>query len=134
MPSSQRIELVAGELASRLRNVGVTTVQALLRHASSRTPRLNLAERARVDEPSLLRMVNRADLMRVAGIGHQNAALLEIAGVDSVAELAGCETQDLHHRLAAANGEHKLVRPLASLHRVAEWIQKAREANTLVRD
>jgi len=131
--SIDRIEVVAGELAPRLRNAGVTTTHTLLRLASTRRGRRDLAQRCRIDEARILRMVNFADLMRINGIGHQHAELLETAGVDSVPELAQRNAQNLRQRLLEANARLNLVRQVASVARIGEWIEKAASMNGVVR-
>jgi predicted flap endonuclease-1-like 5' DNA nuclease len=74
----------------------------------------------------VLKWANRADLMRVKGIGEQFSDLLETAGVDTVPELATRNAENLHAALLAANEAKKLVRQPPSLQAVQDWIAAAK--------
>ena len=70
--------------------------------------------------------VNRADLMRVRGIGEEYSDLLEKAGVDTVVELAQRNSYHLHTKMIEVNEQKRLVRRPPSMTMVARWIQQAR--------
>jgi predicted flap endonuclease-1-like 5' DNA nuclease len=74
----------------------------------------------------LLKFANRADLMRVKGIGEEYADLLEAAGVDTVPELARRKAANLHAAPEATNAARELVRQGPSLKTVEGWIAAAR--------
>ena len=132
MQSIEKIHGIDPVVAARLRNAGITTVNALLKTCSTRTGRREIAKRAGVPDALLLRFVNHADLMRINGIGWQIACLMENAGVDSVPELAHRNPVNLCRQLAEANAQLKVVRQVPSVWRVTEWIEKARAMSAVV--
>jgi predicted flap endonuclease-1-like 5' DNA nuclease len=132
MQSIEKIHGIDPVVAARLRNAGITTVNSLLKAASTRSGRREIAKRAGVQDSMLLRFVNHADLMRINGVGWQIACLLENAGVDSVPELAHRNPVNLRRQLAEANTVMKVVRQIPSPWRVAEWIEAARTMTVVV--
>lgn len=76
--------------------------------------------------PKLLtEWVNRADLMRIKGVGTEMANLLEKCGVDSCKELRHRIAANLHTKLKAANDEKKITNHAPTLAQVEEWIRQA---------
>lgn len=126
------IEGIGPKLAEKLKAAGVGSVEALLEQGSSKTSRLQLAEKTGIDAKRILRFTNHADLMRVKGIGDEYAELLEAAGVDSVPELARRNPENLRQKLSEVNEEKELVRSLASEKQVSGWIGQAKEMERAV--
>ena len=91
-----------------------------------------LVEETGIDAVRMLRWVNHADLMRVAGIGPEFAELLEAAGVDSVPELAQRNVDNLVTALAETNEARSLVRRVPSAAEVTDWIEQAKALPRLV--
>ncbi|MFN2284489.1 MAG: DUF4332 domain-containing protein, partial [Anaerolineae bacterium] len=85
-----------------------------------------LAEKTGISGKLVLKWVNRADLFRVKGIGEEYADLLEVAGVDTVPELAQRNAENLYNKMTEVNKERKLARRLPSQAQVAEWIDQAK--------
>jgi predicted flap endonuclease-1-like 5' DNA nuclease len=75
----------------------------------------------------ILKWVNRADLFRIKGVGEEYADLLEIAGVDTVPELAQRNAENLYQKVVEANQEKNLVRRLPSQSAVRDWIKQAKK-------
>ncbi len=82
-----RVEGIGEVYGSKLKSVGVGTVDLLLERGASREGRKALAESSGISESLILRWVNHVDLFRIKGVEAQYAELLEAAGVDSVPEL-----------------------------------------------
>lgn len=120
------IEGIGPVFAEKLGAVGIKTTEALLEKAGSARGRKALAEQTGFSEDRLLEWANRADLMRVKGIGSEYSDLLEAAGVDSVPELANRNPENLTEKLTAVNLEKKLVRKLPALSLVKNWIEQAK--------
>jgi len=118
-----RPNLTYGE---RLRSLEIRTTEALLKAGATPQGRQELAEKVGVSADTILKWVNRADLMRITGIGEQYSDLLEAAGVDTVMELARRNPENLHQKLVEINAEKGLVRRLPNLTMVADWIEKAK--------
>ena len=80
----------------------------------------------------ILKWVNRADLARVKGVGEEYADLLELAGVDTVPELAQRNPQNLHQKMVEINDERKVVRRAPSLSAVQVWVAQAQELGRVI--
>ncbi|HZV50354.1 MAG TPA: DUF4332 domain-containing protein [Candidatus Dormibacteraeota bacterium] len=132
MAAIEEIEGIGPALGQKLASLGVRTTEALLERAGTRAGRKHLAEQVGVTEQEVLRWVNRADLMRVKGVGEEYSDLLEAAGVDSPAELAHRVPATLHGTLERLNAEKKLVRRVPTLKEVERWVQEAKALPRLV--
>lgn len=126
MATITTIEGIGPVLAEKFASAGVKSVEALLEHGATKSGRSKLAEDTRIDEKRILKFVNAADLMRINGIGGEYAELLEAAGVDTVKELARRNPENLHQTITAVNEENELVRSVAPLSRVENWIEQAK--------
>ncbi|RIK40895.1 MAG: DUF4332 domain-containing protein [Chloroflexi bacterium] len=126
------IEGIGQIYAARLEQAGVVSIDDLLAKAGPAQGRAALAAAADIDPKLLLEWVNHADLMRLKGVGSEYADLLEAAGVDSCAELAGRNAANLHAKLGEANAEKRLVRRLPSRAEVEQWIAAAAAAEKVV--
>lgn len=112
--------------AAALRTAGAGDTAALL--AACRTPagRRKLTEETGIGIDAILGLANRADLMRVSGIGEKYGDLLEVAGVDTVPELAQRNPANLRKALEEANNEKALVKALPSASQVEGWVTQAK--------
>jgi len=115
-----------------MRSLGIQTTEALLRAGATPEGRQELAEKIGVSADTILKWVNRADLMRIVGIGEQYSDLLEVAGVDTVLELARRNPENLHKKLAEVNTEKRLVRRMPNQDMVANWIEQAKSLERAV--
>jgi len=120
------IEGIGETYAAALEKAGVATVEALLETAGSATGRQQLAEKTGVTPQRVLEWVNRADLMRINGIGSEYSDLLEAAGVDTVKELATRRADNLYAKLEEVNAAKKLVRRTPTQAEVEKWIAEAK--------
>jgi PAS domain S-box-containing protein len=121
------IEGIGSVYAAKLEEVGITTTEDLLINAGSRKGRKKLVESTGISEKLVLKWVNRADLMRVPGIGEEYSDLLESAGVDTVQELRNRNPENLFNTLSEVNQEKNLVRRVPHLSEVKSWIKAAKE-------
>lgn len=122
----KEIEGIGPVFAGRLDQGGVRTTEALLREGSTAGGRERLATVADVSTGTILEWVNRADLMRIKGVGPEYSDLLEAAGVDSVPELAQRNSINLHDALVRANEAKPVVRRLPTATAVFHWVEQAR--------
>ncbi|MGH8875479.1 MAG: DUF4332 domain-containing protein [Acidimicrobiia bacterium] len=132
MASIQEIEGIGQRLATKFRKTGVRTSEALLRRGATRQGRAGLAEATGLSAQQILEWVNRADLMRVRGIGAEYSELLESAGVDTVKELRRRSVKSLTAKMAEINEKKRLVRRLPTESMVARWIAHAKELDSVV--
>lgn len=133
MPSIDAIEGIGQQFATKLRKNGVRTTEALLRHAGTRKGRKNLVGSTGLGDKQMLDWVNRADLMRVKGIGSEYSDLLEAAGVDTVKELRNRNAAALSKRMETVNTRKKLVRRLPTESMVDRWIKHAKKLKPAVK-
>ena len=131
----EEIEGIGPAIGDKLRAAGVGSIAHLLERGSTKQGRADLAATVGQDEGRILTWVNHADLMRVAGVGPQEAELLEAAGIDSPIELAQRNSLNLHAKVHEVNdsGARKIVAELeAEAHHVAAWIESAKGLDKLV--
>jgi predicted flap endonuclease-1-like 5' DNA nuclease len=128
MTAIMEVEGIGAEFARKLKDAGIDTVEELLREGATPGGRSSIARRAGVDESRVLEWVNRADLMRVKGVGSEFSDLLEAAGVDTVRELAQRNAQNLYAKLTEVNEAKRLVRRVPSPGEVEDWVRQAARA------
>ncbi len=123
----RKIAGVGPAVAARLAKAGIRTTDALLAACRNRRDRRLLSERTGLPERQIQRFVNRADLMRIRGIGGDFAELLIAGGVRTVRELSRRRALNLALKVSAVNAEKKLSRRAPSAAMVERWIVTARE-------
>lgn len=127
-----KIEGIGPEYALRLKELGITTVEALLERGATPQGRADIADKTGISPKLILEWVNHADLFRIKGIGEEYADLLEEAGVDTVPELAQRNPDHLYEQLVAINKEKKLVRRLPAVTQVHSWVEQAKQLPRVV--
>ena len=126
MASIAAIESMDRLDATKLRKAGVRTTDALLNVAATRTGRRRLARETAISESEILAWVNRADLMRIKGIGSEYADLLEVAGVDTIRELRRRNPDRLLGAMTDLNLRRRVIRRLPTNGMVTGWIEAAK--------
>jgi predicted flap endonuclease-1-like 5' DNA nuclease len=126
------IEGIGKVYAVKLEALGLKTTAALLKRASGLRGRRELAEAIQISEKRLLKWVNRADLMRVKGIGTQFSDLLEETGVDTVKELRNRVPENLHAKMLEVNAARNLARRDPTLDEVRGWVALSRTLEVVV--
>ena len=126
MATLESIEGIGPANAKKLRAAGVKSTDALLKSGGTKKGRKAIAAETGIAERSVLEWVNRADLMRVRGVGEEYSDLLEKAGVDTVVELAQRNPDSLHKKLLEVNAEKQLVRRPPNQGMVARWVEHAK--------
>ena len=126
MAKLETIEGIGPVNAEKLRTAGIGSVEALLKAGATAQGRKELEETTGIGHEYILDWVNRADLMRVKGLGEEYSDLLERAGVDTVPELARRNAENLHQKLLEVNEAEKLVRRPPALSMVSDWIEQAK--------
>jgi hypothetical protein len=116
----------------KLGAAGVGTVENLLDKGGRRLAREKLAEQTGISEKLILEWVNRADLMRVKGVGSEYSDLLEAAGVDSCLELSHRVPGNLHKKMEEINSAKHLVRRLPTEPEIGEWVAAAKSMPKVV--
>lgn len=133
MASLVKIEGIGEVNAAKLAKAGVKTTDSLLEAGATRKGRDQLAKDSKVSVKRILTFVNKADLFRVKGIGEEYSDLLEVAGVDTVPELAQRNAANLHEAMKKANDKRNLVRRVPGEKLISGWIKQAKKLKRVVK-
>ena len=133
MASIDTIEGLDHKQATKLRKARIRTVEALLKKGATRTGRREIAAATGLSEKLILTWVNRADLMRVRGVGEEYSDLLEAAGVDTVKELRRRNPTNLLASMVELNSTKMLVRRLPTEAMVERWVEHASQLDPVVK-
>lgn len=133
MASLVKIEGIGEVNAAKLAKAGVKTTDSLLEAGATRKGRDQLAKDSKVSVKRILTFVNKADLFRVKGIGEEYSGLLEVAGVDTVPELAQRNAANLHEAMKKANDKRNLVRRVPGEKLISGWIKQAKKLKRVVK-
>lgn len=121
------IEGIGPVYAEQLQAAGVSTTDALLEQGATPSGRAALEAATGISHARLLGWVNRVDLMRIKGVGSEYSDLLEAAGVDSPAELAGRNAANLVTTFQEVHAARpSKVRRVPSESEVQGWIDQAK--------
>jgi predicted flap endonuclease-1-like 5' DNA nuclease len=127
------VEGIGQAYSEKLAAVGIINTGDLLSAGASRAGREKLAAASGISGHLILAWVNKVDLMRVPGVGPQYSDLLELAGIDSPAELAQRNPANLAETIQEAVAARPgTVRRIASEAEVAAWIEAARSMPKVV--
>ncbi|MEA2002286.1 MAG: DUF4332 domain-containing protein [Actinomycetota bacterium] len=133
MASIDMIEGIGHRQATSLRKARIRTVEALLKKGSTRRGRREIAAATKISEKLIVEWVNRADLMRVRGVGEEYSDLLEAAGVDTVKELRRRNSTNLLAAMVDVNTKKQLVRRLPTEAMVQRWVDHAQSLEAIVK-
>ncbi|NJK80733.1 MAG: DUF4332 domain-containing protein [Chloroflexaceae bacterium] len=118
---------VDGEMKAQLLEMGITTTYQLLERVMDGTSHRALAEQLNVPVSQITSWVNRADLMRLNGVGREMANLLEEGGVDSCKELQHRVAANLQAKLKEINNAQKIAHHAPTVTQVQSWIEQAKK-------
>lgn len=120
---------------AKLEKAGIKNINQLLLAGAKRNERKKLAEATGISEKLLLTWINHGDLMRVTGAGPEYSRLLELAGVDTVLELAKRNSIHLAAQLEKANdlgGGKKAVHRIPDVTTTTRWVDNAQKFARIV--
>ena len=132
MGSIETIEGIGHRYGTKLRKARVRTTEALLKRGATKKGRAQLATETGLSAHLILEWTNRADLMRVKGVGEEYSDLLEAAGVDTVKELKMRNADNLAEQLKTTNAQKKLTRRVPSATVVARWVAEAKQTQPTI--
>lgn len=119
------IKGIDADSVAKLKDMSIDNTDELLENARSAAQRRELAAKIGVDAKVLLEWVNRADLIRIKGVGMEFANLLEECGVDSCKELQHRKPENLHAKMVTVNEEKNFTKRLPTAEQVAGWVSQA---------
>ena len=127
------VEGIGAIEAEKLALAGIGSSDALLEQGATAGGRAALEKATGLSGTLILKWVNRVDLMRIKGVGSEYSDLLELAGVDSPAELAQRNAANLaitFQELDAARPN--TVRRVPSEAEVQDWVAQAKALPKIV--
>jgi predicted flap endonuclease-1-like 5' DNA nuclease len=127
-----KIEGIGGAYEKKLNAVGLFSLQDLLEKGATPKGRKEIADKTGISDTLILKWANRADLFRIKGIGEEYGDLLEVAGVDTVPELAQRKAENLYQKIVETNNAKKLVRKLPAASQIKNWIDQAKKLPRLL--
>lgn len=114
------------EVKEKLEAEGIKNTQQLLEHARTSKQRTELAHKVGTTPTVMKELVNRADLMRLKGVGGDFSNLLEEAGVNSCKELQHRVPEKLHEKLVELHNSKHIAHHAPTLAQVTEWINESK--------
>jgi hypothetical protein len=124
------LEGATDEIVAALAERGIKDNEQLVKAASTPAQRKDLARLCACESGDILHLANRADLARIRGISGVYSDLLEIAGVDTVKELATRRPDHLHAKISETNDRDKLTTKPPTLGMVQDWVGQAKALKT----
>lgn len=115
---------IPSQYREELPKVGITNLDEMISKTETRKERDELALRLLIPKEELLLWVERAQLVRLKGLGVANLRLLEELGIHSVSALSVEDPQKLEKRLRQTIEG----RPFPSLAKLRIWIREAQKA------
>jgi len=122
----EELEGATDALVAKLAERGILDGEALLEAAATPSKRKELAAFCSCETGEILQLANRADLARIRGIGGVYSDLLEIAGVDTVKELATRRPDKLYAKIAETNDRDKLTTKPPTQGMIEDWVRQAK--------
>jgi hypothetical protein len=110
---------------AKLEQAHIHTVEDLLKATNTPQQRAGLVKQLSVAPSQLTDWINRADLMRLKGVGKEMANLLEESGIDSCKELQHRKPDHLQAKLKEINDAKKITHHAPTLAQVEEWISES---------
>jgi predicted flap endonuclease-1-like 5' DNA nuclease len=126
------VEGIGPAWAEKLTAAGVRTTDDLLMAGGSSGGRERLEAATGISSKRILEWVNHVDLMRLNGVGSEYADMLEAAGVDSAAELAGRNAKNLAETFQELDAGRNTVRNIPAEAVIQRWIDEAKTLDKVV--
>jgi hypothetical protein len=120
------LEGVTDEIVAKLAERGIRDNEQLVKAAATPALRKELAVFCECEGADILHLANRADLARVRGISGVYSDLLEIAGVDTVKELATRRADHLYAKIAETNDRDRLTTKPPTQSMIQNWVNQAK--------
>jgi len=109
---------------SELEVLDIETTFDLLRRSKKPSDRRNIIKALATNTEKFNELLKIVDLMRVKGIGEDEAIILKKVGIDSITELSRKKASDLHAKIKTYTTENGLTVPKES--EISMWIEQAK--------
>ena len=127
------IEGIGPAYREKLGAAAVETTDDLLSKCCDPKGRKALSDATGMSEKVLLDWTNKADLMRISGVGPQFSELLEAAGVDTVKELRNRNAENLATKMEEVNTVKKLARTSPGATTITKWVDEAKGLDPIIK-
>jgi len=115
------------EVKTKLESEGIRNTQQFLERTRTQQQRTELAHKVGATPVAIKELANRADLMRLTGVGGDFSNMLEEAGVNSCKELQHRVPEKLYTTLEEIHTNKKIGHRVPALAQVTEWIVEAKK-------
>jgi hypothetical protein len=115
------------EVKTKLEFEGIRNTQQFLERTRTPQQRTELAHKVGTTSIAIKELANRADLMRLTGVGGDFSNMLEEAGVNSCKELQHRVPEKLYTTLEEIHTNKKIGHRAPALVQVTEWIVEAKK-------
>ena len=126
------LEGATDEVIAKLAERGIRDNEQLVRAAATPAMRKELATFCGCENADILHLANRSDLSRINGISGVYSDLLEIAGVDTVKELASRRADHLFAKIHETNERDKLTTKPPTQAMVQNWVSQAKSLQPIL--
>src|SRR5204862_4684809 len=113
------------EVKTKLESEGIRNTQQFLEHTRTQQQRTELAHKVGATPVAIKELANRADLMRLTGVGGDFSNMLEEAGVNSCKELQHRVPEKLFIALQTLHTDKQIGHRVPTMAQVSEWIAQA---------
>jgi len=120
------IKGMTAEIAEKFVATGIHTTDELLVEAKTPHQRTELAHKIGITATAIKEFANRADLIRLKGVGGDLSNLLEEAGVNSCKELQHRIAEHLHQTLVELNASKHIAHHVPPAAWIQDWIIEAK--------
>jgi predicted flap endonuclease-1-like 5' DNA nuclease len=127
------IEGIGPAYREKLVAAEIDNTDDLLEQCADPAGRKSVSEKTGVSEKVLLDWTNKADLMRISGVGPQFSELLEAAGVDTVKELRNRNAENLTTKMEQVNAVKNLANASPATSTVTEWVEAAKKLDPIIK-
>lgn len=122
----QDLRGITDAMIAGFKKEGISNSDSLIEAIAMPAGRKQWADKLGVSTKDILELANRADLARIKGIGGVFGDLLEMAGVDTVKELAHRRPDNLLAKMVEINGEKNLSGRNPALKDCESWVSQAK--------
>jgi len=126
------VEGIGPAYREKLGAAGIESTDDLLAQCADAKGRKAIADKTGVSEKLLLNWSNKADMMRISGVGPQFAELLEASGVDTVKELRNRNAENLATKMAEVNAVKNLSNAAPATTTIEKWIEQAKQLDPTI--
>ena len=114
------------ELKTKLESEGIRNTTQFLEHTQTQKQRTELAHKVGATPVAIKELANRADLMRLHGVGGNFSNKLVEVGVTSCRELQHCIPEKLHTQLEKISIDKQIGHRVPTLAQTTQWIIEAK--------